>query len=274
MQVGERIALLRKEKGFTQEQIAVSLNITAQAVSKWENGNALPDTALLPNLASVLEVSIDRLLTGRNVTIKSSPYDKEYQKEKYYWGMQHSLLAEQIVTIIKDTKGRQLIDIGSGEGRDSIYFAKCGFTVDSLEISIPGIEKIKHYSKLENCTVNTIHANLMGFEFSDFYDVIYSMGSLQFLPLDQRRNHFEKYKHYTNIGGYNAHLVFVDKPFIAIAPDWEKNEFFYWSGELAGYYHDWEIIQCGEQIIDCNSANIPHQHAVSYIIARKKVLST
>lgn len=180
MQVGERIALLRKEKGFTQEQIAVKLNITAQAVSKWEKGNALPDTAILPNLAAILEVSIDRLLTGKELTIKSSPYDKEYLKEKYYWGLQHSSLAEQIVTIIKDTKGRHVIDVGSGEGRDSIYFAKYGFTVDSLEISIPGIEKIKHYSKLENCTVNTIHANLIGFEFGDFYDVIYSMGSFSF----------------------------------------------------------------------------------------------
>ena len=67
VQVGERIALLRKEKGFTQEQIAVKLNITAQAVSKWEKGNALPDTAILPNLAAILEVSIDRLLTGKDL---------------------------------------------------------------------------------------------------------------------------------------------------------------------------------------------------------------
>lgn len=269
MQIGERIALLRKEKGLTQEQIAVKLNITAQAVSKWEKGYALPDTAILPNLAAILEVSIDRLLTGKEVTIKLSPYDSAYQKEEYYWGLEHSSLAEQIVTIIKDTQGRRLIDVGSGEGRDSIYFAKCGFTVDSLELSIAGIEKIKHYSKLENCTVNTIHANLIGFEFGESYDVIYSMGALQFLPLDQRRNHFDRYKQYTNIGGYNVHLVFVEKPFIAIAPDWGKNEFFYRSGDLAGYYHDWEIIQCGEKIIDCNSANIPHQHAVSYIIAKK-----
>lgn len=44
---GERIAIFRKEAGLTQEQLAGILNITGQAISKWEKGNALPDTALL-----------------------------------------------------------------------------------------------------------------------------------------------------------------------------------------------------------------------------------
>jgi tellurite methyltransferase len=61
----------------------------------------------------------------------------------------------------------------------------------------------------------------------------------------------------------------VEKPFIAAAPDWEKNEYFYRSGDLAAYYYDWEILLNGELVFDCMSANIPHQHAVTYIIARK-----
>lgn len=73
----------------------------------------------------------------------------------------------------------------------------------------------------------------------------------------------------TKVGGLNAHLVFVEKSFIPIAPDWEKNEFFYQSGDLARYYHDWEILQCEESIMSCNSAGVPHRHAVNRIIARK-----
>ncbi|MBP2629940.1 MAG: transcriptional regulator, family [Firmicutes bacterium] len=269
--IGQRIILLRKEKGYTQEQMSVLLNVTPQAISKWENSNALPDTALLPVLAKVLNVSIDKLLTGNSSIEIPSPYDNEYTKEEYYWGLKHSELAERVVEIMLDQiqHDKRLLDIGSGEGRDSIYFSKNGFHVDSLEISIPGVEKIKQYSQSANCSVNIIHANMIGYELNDFYDVIYSIGSLQFLPLDQRQNHFEKYKRHTCIGGLNAHLVFVEKPFIKLAPDWEKNEFFYMSGDLAKFYHDWEILQCEEQIIDCNSANIFHQHAVNYIIARK-----
>ncbi|WP_052697327.1 hypothetical protein [Pelosinus fermentans] len=80
--------------------------------------------------------------------------------------------------------------------------------------------------------------------------------------------HFECYPALPDTSLINAHLIFVEKTFIKAAPDWEKNEFFYISGDLARYY-DWEIIQCEERIIDCNSAGIPHQHVVNYIIARK-----
>ena len=68
---------------------------------------------------------------------------------------------------------------------------------------------------------------MIRYKLQKVYDVIYSIGSLQFLPLDQRRSHFEGYKEHTAVGGINAHLVFVEKPFIKTAPDWEKNEFFY-----------------------------------------------
>lgn len=238
--IGQRIATWRKEKGCTQEQLALQLKVSAQAVSKWEKGHALPDTALLPILAKVLEVSIDRLLTGRDMQNAASPYDGEYGKEEYYWGLTHSSLAEQVTEIMQDCmmRGKRLLDIGSGEGRDAIYFAARGFIVDALELSLPGTEKIKKYSDLAGCMVNVLHENMIGFELAHVYDVIYSMGSLQFLPPEQRRKHFERYKQYTNIGGLNAHLVFVEKPFVAVAPDWEKAECFYRSGDLAGYYHD------------------------------------
>jgi tellurite methyltransferase len=252
-EIGQRIALLRKEKEYTQEQLSVLLNVTPQAVSKWENGNALPDTALLPLLAKVLEVSIDRLLIGSDRMEKRSPYDEEYEKKEYYWGLQHSSFAEQIVRIMRDgiKQDKRLLDIGSGEGRDSIYFAKCGFKVDALELSVPGIEKIKQYSESTGCAVKILHADMIGYELAGIYDVIYSMGSLQFLPLEQRQKHFDKFKRHTCSGGLNAHLVFVEKPFIKIAPDWQKNEYFYISGDLARYYHDWEIIKCEESLIDC-----------------------
>lgn len=268
--IGRRIGLLRRSKGYTQEQLSLSLNVTPQAISKWETGNSLPDTALLPLLAKALEVSIDHLLTGKSPQERTSPYDKEYERDDYYWGLQPSTLAEQVVLLVgNEVQGKRVLDLGSGEGRDSIYFAKLGFTVDSLEISTPGVEKIKKYSQHADCQVNIIHADMIGFPLSNNYDVIYSMGSLQFLPLELRQKHFDDYKRRTLVGGLNAHLVFVEKPFIEVAPDWEKNEFFYTSGDLARFYYDWEIIYCEEQIIPCNSANIPHRHAISSIIARK-----
>lgn len=59
---GQRFARLRKNKGFTQEGIAAKLNISGQAVSKWENDLSAPDISILPDIADLLNVSVDILL--------------------------------------------------------------------------------------------------------------------------------------------------------------------------------------------------------------------
>ncbi len=62
--VGKQIGSLRKQKGLTQNELGERLGVSFQAVSKWERGETLPDTALLPQLASILETSIDNILIG------------------------------------------------------------------------------------------------------------------------------------------------------------------------------------------------------------------
>ncbi|OXM17599.1 hypothetical protein CGZ75_11485 [Paenibacillus herberti] len=60
--MGKRIVVLRHRRGMTQEQLGQQLNVSGQAVSKWENGDSLPDTTLLVNLALALECTTDFLL--------------------------------------------------------------------------------------------------------------------------------------------------------------------------------------------------------------------
>lgn len=62
--VAEQIALLRKSKGLTQNELGERVGVSFQAVSKWERGETLPDVAILPDLAEVLETSIDNILLG------------------------------------------------------------------------------------------------------------------------------------------------------------------------------------------------------------------
>ena len=71
--IGSRITQKRKELGFTQEELAEKVGVSAQAVSKWENDISCPDITLLPALAKVLEISIDELLTGQNDEVKYLP---------------------------------------------------------------------------------------------------------------------------------------------------------------------------------------------------------
>ena len=61
LNMGERIRELRRERALTQDEVARRLNISAQAVSKWENAASYPDLELIPPLAELLGVSIDAL---------------------------------------------------------------------------------------------------------------------------------------------------------------------------------------------------------------------
>lgn len=59
--MGKRIAAFRKKRGLTQDQLAEQLGISAQAVSKWETDLSCPDIGIIPQLAEILEVSLDDL---------------------------------------------------------------------------------------------------------------------------------------------------------------------------------------------------------------------
>ena len=65
MTIGKRIAALRREKNLNQDDLAQMLEVSPQAVSKWENDQTCPDISLLPKLAKILGVSVDELLSGK-----------------------------------------------------------------------------------------------------------------------------------------------------------------------------------------------------------------
>ena len=62
--IGQYIKCLRKTAGMTQKELAEKLNVSFQAVSKWENGDTLPDTGILLDLCDILNTTADKLLNG------------------------------------------------------------------------------------------------------------------------------------------------------------------------------------------------------------------
>ena len=71
--IGNRISRLRKEKGMSQEALAEKIGVSPQAVSKWENDQSCPDISLLPQLAKLLDVTVDELLTGASNEVRMVP---------------------------------------------------------------------------------------------------------------------------------------------------------------------------------------------------------
>ena len=62
----ENLKMLRKRKGFTQEELAIKVNVVRQTVSKWEKGLSVPDAEVLQKIAEVLDVGVNELL-GANM---------------------------------------------------------------------------------------------------------------------------------------------------------------------------------------------------------------
>lgn len=67
--VGRQIALLRGCKGITQAELGERLGVSFQAVSKWERGETLPDVGILPELADILETTVDNILRGGKTSL-------------------------------------------------------------------------------------------------------------------------------------------------------------------------------------------------------------
>lgn len=78
VKIGKFISSLRKEKGYTQEQLAEKLNISNKSISRWENGNTMPDLSLIPKLCEILGISINELLSGER--IESDEYQKRFEE--------------------------------------------------------------------------------------------------------------------------------------------------------------------------------------------------
>ena len=208
---------------------------------------------------------------GVIIVKKLNPYDERYAGQEYYWGKSPSAICDRVIEIIGPHSGfrPKLLDLGCGEGRNAVHFARHGFDVVGIDLSPPGLEKTRRYARDASVRVETIHADIVDYEFDDPYNVIFSTGALQYLPREIRTQRFQHYKDHTSAKGVNAFSVLVTKPFLPIAPDAEDTATLFRSGELMGHYWDWEILYSIEEIFNCTSSGVPHRHAVNRIIARR-----
>ncbi|MEC0243248.1 helix-turn-helix domain-containing protein [Paenibacillus dokdonensis] len=268
-QLARNISIYRKERGMTQEELAQVLGLSPQAVSKWENAQTMPDISLLPALSRTLKVSIDKLLgyvsQDRTITI----YEEEYKTQEYYWGTVPNQICYQVLQSMPPIQHIKLLDIGCGEGKDSVFFARNGYDVTAFDVSDAGIEKTKRLADQFGVHVDVFKADILDYRLESNFDILFSSGVLHYIKPDFRKEIFDNYKQYTNQNGIHILNVFVNKPFIAPPPEKEPNAFKWYSGELLAYYQDWYIKDSSEVVFDCNSSGIPHKHAMTKMMAQK-----
>ncbi len=163
MTLGERLQKLRKEKGLSQDQMAEALNVSRQAVSKWERDEAIPEIDKIIKLSEIFSISIDSILKEEPQPVEEAPlpnpgYVREerpsdsisllfaFLKRKWYlvgyaavawglWDLVQSLIVRQA---LKSMTGSMNGFINNAEG-----FFPSGATPSDFMAS--GIESVSQY---------------------------------------------------------------------------------------------------------------------------------
>ena len=120
--LGRRIARLRLARTATQERLAKELNVSPQAVSKWENDINYPDISLLPDLARFLGVSVDELLSGASASAQESVAAQESATEKS---------AAEVVAVAADEPA-EIVEEPVEQGNQGIATQSSGFSFGKL----------------------------------------------------------------------------------------------------------------------------------------------
>jgi len=196
-------------------------------------------------------------------------YDQKYRAGDPYWGKQPSSMARLLFQRYPPGEGFKLLEIGSGEGRDSIFFARNGYQVTAFDSSGEGVRKSIAWADEEGLSIDFFQEDMNAHRVHTFYDVIFSSGALHYIPQDLREEVILNYKRFTTAGGVHAHIVPIHKPFIHTDPEADELEQAWRSGEILTYYHDWKIEFFTEEILKDTKAKGDYQFAVNRVIARE-----
>lgn len=112
---GDFLFTLRKEKGMTQAELAAALGVTNKAVSKWETGEAMPETGQLLPISRIFGVTVDELLAGRRIDNRNTCESKDEREEM------QNFIEGHIFTRGKDDCAKAV--------RDKVCGAVCAFFV-------------------------------------------------------------------------------------------------------------------------------------------------
>jgi transcriptional regulator with XRE-family HTH domain len=146
--IGKFISKSRKDKNLTQEELAEELNITKNAVSKWERGLNMPDVSLMKDLCDILDISLNELFAGekiKNDNVKK--YDENLDKilKEYYKMKKRKNIFIGVLTVILVLLATYLLRIGLVLG-SALFFDGFVAKEDKMENNFDKNYYIEKYS--------------------------------------------------------------------------------------------------------------------------------
>ena len=103
IKIGEFLKVLRKSKGYTQQEVAEVLYVTQKTVSRWENGEGIPDINIIVSVAEFYEVTVDELLKGERKNKEQAEYTIKQKSKSKFKLIDNKLSSKQNIFFIVST---------------------------------------------------------------------------------------------------------------------------------------------------------------------------
>jgi tellurite methyltransferase len=198
-----------------------------------------------------------------------SPWAREYARDPkcYVFGTAPSDWAREIARLVRP--GDAVLDLGCGEGRDSVFFAGLGAAVTGVDLSTDGLAKARRLARQRGVRVRWIEGDMTEALPAGRFDLIFSCGTIHYVPRAERRPLFRRLAAMTRPGGRQAHVVFTGRHVHE-----EKGEIvdYFTAGELREAFVEWQVLRNGERVISCAQDGSVHGHSVEELVAARPVV--
>lgn len=202
-------------------------------------------------------------------------FDEIYSTNTMYFSQEHSGGMEECLKKYQ-VKACRAVDIGAGEGRNSLFLASVGFDVTAVEPSVVGANKIA-----ERAGAAKLHVNLVNSDFlsaaASLHDVefIVALTSLEHMEYDYLCRAVDEIKRILAPGGYLYIMVFTEDD-----PGYKKDlenasecalfiKHYFKKGELKQFFSDFEILEYAEYTKEDTTHGPVHYHGKAKLFGRK-----
>lgn len=168
-----------------------------------------------------------------------SKYDEIYKQNQNVFGVEPTPMVK---SLLKYISSGSVLDIGAGEGRNSLFLSSKGFDVTALDPSPVAMEKVNQTAKENNIVVKTMMADINKFQFPHKYDVIVANLIFHHLTKDEAYSVINKIRTHTNLAGFNVvNVITKNGDFYLDNPNTDK--FYAETNEIKKIYFDWKILE-------------------------------